>query len=277
MDKERILNFTSMLDKLGENDTCDKFMEYVEDSKNPSMMTKVAALDVTLSKKISKIGIPSLHKEYNQITAGWVDRLRDNWNKMRGRQPSADDFVESEGIAPSQLWEAAKSIISDNMSNSVFELSQLGSDLNSQWRTVQVAHDNLKQMVNHIAEQYGNIKNRALSEIPEQYRRDISNTYFSSLDSNVRDLNKSIMEDNPSKTLSQINNFVNKFKELITPSVGDEDVSYSLPEAEREWLSDAYDRYQNFNSEDRRAYMEWLRSEDPTMFDQLSNWIRNYG
>jgi len=300
MDKERILNFTIVLDGLDKSDLADEFIDHLEEcSSLNSLNPKTASNQIALKNKVRKMGIDSLYKECNKVTAGWLDRFRKKWDRGAPKKEM-----------PNISWESILDSVNKSMDSDLMQMNKMTRSMGEEWETLRANHQYLREKAGDISQKYNSSKNSILNNFPEHGKM-LQDKYFKHLDDKFSLLNEVMINEQPSSSLlNDANRFSTEVSQILrrndnrnlgldtsdtpsgieqmknnntvnnsnSPSVTDEDTSNSLPQGDREILEEAWDNYWKLdNPGHQNQYLQFIMNEDPVIGQQLKAWVQQYG
>ena len=296
MDKKRILNLTIVLDKLEQEHLTDELMNHLDECFSSSELTpKIASNQISIKSKISNLGIPSLYREYNQVTAGWLDRFRKKWDKRNTQS------------MPNVSWESVLNSLNNSIGDSLREMGKMSNELSGEWESIRADHQFLREKSGDLLQGYQEVKNQVFDSNPE-HKKALQDMYFRHLDDKFSLLHDVALTEQPTADLiGKANSFSNEISKILrTPSgekmdttnvptgmdqksfyednnnssgatVENEGSEYSMPKNEQDILNEAWDNYWSLSDENKTIYLNNLINEDPIRGYQLNSWIEQYG
>jgi len=298
VDKDRILNFTTVLDGLNKSELADEFIAHLEDCiVSNELSPKIASKQINLKNQVKKIGIESLYKECDMVTAGWLDRFKRKWDRGNSQQSQ-----------PDINWESILSTVNKSMDNDLKQMGSMTKSMGEEWESIRANHQYLREKAGDISSKYTSAKNSIMNSFPE-YKELLQDKYFKHLDGKFTMLNDIMVNEQPSASLlSDAHNFTKEISQILRrnnnsnldtsnvptgleqkkllnnqeqrtsdPSVIDEDTSMSLPQGDQDLLNEAWESYWNMSEQFRGTYLNNLKNHDPLIGNYLQSWVEQYG
>jgi hypothetical protein len=298
VDKDRILNFTTVLDGLNKSELADEFINHLEDCiASDKLSPKIASRQINLKNQVKNIGIDSLYKECNIVTSGWLDRFKRKWD--RGNSPESQPDIN---------WESVLKIVNKSMDGDLRQMNNMTKSMGKEWESLRANHQYLREKAGEISSKYTEAKNSIINSFPE-HKDLLQNKYFKHLDGKFTLLNDIMVNEQPSASLlSEAYNFTKEITQILRrndnaevetsdaptgleqrqllnnqeqqssePSLNNEDTSMSMPLGDQELLNEAWDNYWNMSKQFRQTYLNNLKNNDPLIGNYLQSWVEQYG